>query len=55
LLRVLACNGGNVTAAARELGKARSQVQRWMKKYAIDARGNVEPATAGAEVPDEPS
>jgi DNA-binding NtrC family response regulator len=45
LIRVLARNGGNVTVAARELGKARSQLQRWMKKYAIDPRG---------ELPEEP-
>jgi len=38
LLRVLARNHGNITSAARELGKARSQIQRWMKKYAIDPR-----------------
>jgi transcriptional regulator with PAS, ATPase and Fis domain len=36
LLRVLARHAGNITLAARELGKARSQIQRWMKKYAID-------------------
>jgi len=29
-------SGGNVTAAARVLGKARVQVQRWMKRYRID-------------------
>jgi len=45
LIRVLARNGGNITASARELGKPRSQLQRWMKKYAIDPRG---------ELPDEP-
>jgi hypothetical protein len=36
LVGVLARNGGNITAAARELGKPRSQLQRWLKKYAID-------------------
>jgi sigma-54 dependent transcriptional regulator, acetoin dehydrogenase operon transcriptional activator AcoR len=41
LLEVLARNGGNVTASARELGKPRSQLQRWMKKYAIDPRGEL--------------
>lgn len=45
LIRVLARNGGNITASARELGKPRSQLQRWMKKYAIDPRG---------ELPEEP-
>jgi transcriptional regulator with GAF, ATPase, and Fis domain len=29
-------NGGNVTAAAKALGKARVQVQRWMRRYGID-------------------
>ena len=29
-------SGGNVTAAARVLGKARVQVQRWIKRYRID-------------------
>jgi len=38
LLRALERNDGNITSVARELGKARSQVQRWMKKYAIDVR-----------------
>jgi transcriptional regulator with GAF, ATPase, and Fis domain len=41
LLRVLARNGGNITASARELGKPRSQLQRWLKKYAIDPRGDL--------------
>ncbi len=29
---------GNVAAAARELGKARMQVQRWMTRFGIDGR-----------------
>lgn len=29
---------GSVSAAARSLGKARSQVQRWIGLYGIDAR-----------------
>jgi DNA-binding NtrC family response regulator len=41
LIRVLARNGGNITATARELGKPRSQLQRWIKKYAIDPRGEL--------------
>lgn len=45
LIHLLARNGGNITASARELGKPRSQLQRWMKKYAIDPRG---------EPPEEP-
>jgi transcriptional regulator with GAF, ATPase, and Fis domain len=31
-------HGGNVTAVARAMGKARMQIQRWMKRYDIDAR-----------------
>ncbi len=27
---------GNATAVAREMGKARVQVQRWMRRFAID-------------------
>jgi transcriptional regulator with PAS, ATPase and Fis domain len=33
LAALLARHGGNVSAVARELGKARMQVQRWMKRY----------------------
>jgi transcriptional regulator of acetoin/glycerol metabolism len=29
-------HGGNVSAVARAMGKARMQIQRWMKAYAID-------------------
>ncbi len=35
LLRLLQAHGGNVTAVARELGKARFQVQRWLKRYTL--------------------
>jgi transcriptional regulator with PAS, ATPase and Fis domain len=38
LVAALARHNGNVTAAARELGKARMQVQRWMKRFGVDAR-----------------
>lgn len=41
LIGLLARNRGNISAAARELGKPRSQLQRWMKKYAIDPRGEL--------------
>ena len=37
LVALLRANGGNVSATARALGKARVQVQRWMKRYAIHA------------------
>jgi transposase-like protein len=29
-------HGGNVTGVARALGKARAQVQRWLRRYRID-------------------
>ena len=28
-------HGGNITAAAEAMGKARAQVQRWIKRYRI--------------------
>lgn len=38
LIASLQRHRGNVSEVARELGKARMQVQRWMKRFAIDAR-----------------
>lgn len=35
LLRLLQEHRGNLTAIARHLGKARFQIQRWMKRYAL--------------------
>ncbi|MEJ7728960.1 MAG: sigma 54-interacting transcriptional regulator [Polyangiaceae bacterium] len=35
LVRLLEQHGGNLSAVARDLGKARVQVQRWMKRYAL--------------------
>jgi transcriptional regulator of acetoin/glycerol metabolism len=35
LVQLLQANQGNVTAVARILGKARTQVQRWLKRYGI--------------------
>ncbi len=29
-------HGGNVTAVAREMGKARQQIQRWVRRFGID-------------------
>jgi transcriptional regulator with GAF, ATPase, and Fis domain len=29
-------HGGNISAVARTLGKARSQVQRWVKRYGLE-------------------
>jgi transcriptional regulator of acetoin/glycerol metabolism len=33
---------GNVSAVARHLGKARTQVQRWLKRYQLDPRDYLE-------------
>jgi len=38
LLRLLRDHDGNVSAVARDMGKDRKQIQRWMKRYAIDPR-----------------
>jgi transcriptional regulator with GAF, ATPase, and Fis domain len=35
---VLRENGGNVTTTAAAMGKKRSQVQRWLRRYNIDPR-----------------
>ncbi len=35
LVRLLESNDGNISAVARELGKARTQVQRWLRRYEI--------------------
>jgi len=39
ILELLRAHGGNITAVARALGKARFQVQRWLKRYRIDSKG----------------
>jgi DNA-binding NtrC family response regulator len=36
LRELLTRHGGNVAAVGRELGKARMQIHRWMKKYSVD-------------------
>jgi MoxR-like ATPase len=36
LVKLLRERGGNVTAVARDLGKARTQVQRWLRRFHID-------------------
>ncbi|MCP4448018.1 MAG: FHA domain-containing protein [Myxococcales bacterium] len=36
LIRLLEVYSGNVSAVARSMGKDRKQIQRWMKRYAID-------------------
>src|SRR6266849_3128500 len=40
LLTLLRDHRGNVSAVARALGKARPQVQRWIKRYRIDRNGS---------------
>jgi DNA-binding NtrC family response regulator len=42
IVAALARHDGNITAAANELGKARSQLQRWIKRYEIDAKSSKE-------------
>jgi transcriptional regulator with GAF, ATPase, and Fis domain len=37
LARLLEAHDGNVTAVAREMGKARFQIQRWMRKFDLKA------------------
>jgi transcriptional regulator of acetoin/glycerol metabolism len=36
MISLLLEHGGNVTAVARSMGKARTQVQRWLRKFNID-------------------
>ncbi len=36
LIALLRRHGGNVTAVARAMGKARTQVQRWLRRFGID-------------------
>jgi transcriptional regulator with PAS, ATPase and Fis domain len=36
LIALLREHGGNVTAVARAMGKARTQVQRWLRRFALD-------------------
>ncbi len=36
LIAQLRAHGGNVTAVARSMGKARTQVQRWLRRYDLD-------------------
>jgi len=38
LCRLLQESGGNVTAVARKMGKARTQVQRWLRRFHLDPR-----------------
>ncbi len=36
LIRELRAHDGNISATARSMGKARQQLQRWMRRFAID-------------------
>jgi len=38
LTALLKQHGGNVSAVARAMGKARMQIQRWMARYGLDPR-----------------
>ncbi len=38
LIQLLREHAGNITGVARAMGKARFQVQRWIKRYRIDAK-----------------
>jgi len=38
LVNALASHGGNISAVARELGRDRKQIHRWITRLAIDAR-----------------
>lgn len=38
LSALLAEHGGNVSAVARAMGKARMQVQRWIRRYGLSTR-----------------
>jgi transcriptional regulator with GAF, ATPase, and Fis domain len=38
LVALLRQHGGNMSAAARVLGKGRTQIVRWVKRYGIDVR-----------------
>jgi transcriptional regulator with GAF, ATPase, and Fis domain len=36
IVELLRTHRGNVSAVARSMGKVRSQVQRWIKRYGLD-------------------
>jgi sigma-54 dependent transcriptional regulator, acetoin dehydrogenase operon transcriptional activator AcoR len=38
IIALLREHGGNITSVARALGKGRFQIQRWIKRYCIDAK-----------------
>ena len=36
IVSLLREHGGNVTSVAKAMGKARTQVQRWLRRYDLD-------------------
>jgi len=53
--QLLRAHRGNVSAVARELGKARLQIQRWIKRYHIDVVSLRQPSPPPlAQLPLEP-
>jgi hypothetical protein len=52
LRRLLRVRGGNISAVARELGKARMQVHRWMTQFGIRPEEFREGGTGGDSEPD---
>jgi transcriptional regulator of acetoin/glycerol metabolism len=36
LLQALTAHGGNVSVVAREMGRTRMQIHRWMRRFGID-------------------
>lgn len=45
LLWSLRQNGGNISRTAREMGKSRSQIQRWLRRFKIDPHAGLEPGS----------
>jgi len=40
LIATLRAHDGNITAAAKAMGKPRTQVQRWLRRWKIDPLGH---------------
>ncbi len=51
LVALLAEHGGNVSAVARAMGKARMQIQRWIRRYGLDRAAFQRPAAGAARLP----
>ncbi|HWM85043.1 MAG TPA: sigma 54-interacting transcriptional regulator [Kofleriaceae bacterium] len=52
LVRLLAEHGGNISAVARAMGKARVQIRRWCRRFGIDPDAYRPEAYRGATSPD---